>query len=699
MRSNAIVAGVIVAATCGGLKGRAGECQPDRFQNFISDRQIEHLAVHGDTVWIGSGFGGVSRFDATTGAFTHYARVADGLADNFINDIAVGPNGVVWAATNFGVSFFNPSAAIPQWITFDSSNSPLNNDFVTAVAVDSNNAAWIGTFEDGLFVFDGANWQNFTPGNSGLSDQFVTSIAFGLDDAAWIGVWGDGVDRFDGKTWTNFDPFSTGTPSGCSNLLQMPPENLGLISSFVWVLGVNPVNGDVWFQNDDDGFCQLNGITVFDGQDWRTYTTGNSALPNPRVVDVGFDDTGTPFFSTLNALSPFENDVFGSIPVSSGASEGLGSDIYTSSVTGLTRIRQQRIHALPSSTLPEPSVHDIAIGTGVDPQVWAATAGGAALREPDGWETFNTDNSGIVSNDVRSIELDDNGTLYVGTAVSGLSILDNKGWRTLTTDDGLPSNWVRVSALDQNGDLWVGSELLAGLAKYDGETVTPMNTGLSSQNVYAIEVAPDGAVWVGTNGGAARFVGAQRTTFTMADGLPSNQIRAIGFDTAGNVWFGTNNAGASRYDGLSFTNFSTPEGLPGTRALAIAGDPAGRVWAGFQNESLAVYDGASWTPVARDDGLVSNRIQSILARPDGKLWVGTEQGISVIAGPSAALGDMNCDGTVSVGDINPFVLALTDPQSYCGTFADCTALNGDFTSDGELSVGDINGFVDALTAE
>ncbi len=60
-------------------------------------------------------------------------------------------------------------------------------------------------------------------------------------------------------------------------------------------------------------------------------------------------------------------------------------------------------------------------------------------------------------------------------------------------------------------------------------------------------------------------------------------------------------------------------------------------------------------------------------------------------------GDMNCDGVVSVGDINPFVLALTDPAAYAAQFPDCRLLNGDCSGDGQVSVGDINCFVALVT--
>ncbi|MDX2200008.1 MAG: dockerin type I repeat-containing protein [Phycisphaerae bacterium] len=61
------------------------------------------------------------------------------------------------------------------------------------------------------------------------------------------------------------------------------------------------------------------------------------------------------------------------------------------------------------------------------------------------------------------------------------------------------------------------------------------------------------------------------------------------------------------------------------------------------------------------------------------------------------LGDMNCDGIVSVGDISGFVLALTDPTGYAAAFPGCSILAADVNADGVISVGDIAGFVALLT--
>jgi hypothetical protein len=60
-------------------------------------------------------------------------------------------------------------------------------------------------------------------------------------------------------------------------------------------------------------------------------------------------------------------------------------------------------------------------------------------------------------------------------------------------------------------------------------------------------------------------------------------------------------------------------------------------------------------------------------------------------------GDTNCDGCVDFGDINPFVLALTDQADYQDSYPGCWPSNADVNGDGSVDFGDINPFVALLT--
>ncbi len=60
-------------------------------------------------------------------------------------------------------------------------------------------------------------------------------------------------------------------------------------------------------------------------------------------------------------------------------------------------------------------------------------------------------------------------------------------------------------------------------------------------------------------------------------------------------------------------------------------------------------------------------------------------------------GDLNCDGVVNFADINPFVLAISNPAAWEATYPGCPTLNGDMNGDGDFNFGDINPFVACLS--
>ncbi|HQL53239.1 MAG TPA: carbohydrate-binding protein, partial [Phycisphaerae bacterium] len=61
------------------------------------------------------------------------------------------------------------------------------------------------------------------------------------------------------------------------------------------------------------------------------------------------------------------------------------------------------------------------------------------------------------------------------------------------------------------------------------------------------------------------------------------------------------------------------------------------------------------------------------------------------------VGDVNCDGHVGFGDINPFVLAMSNPATYAQMYPNCPLANRDINGDGSFNFGDINPFVTLLS--
>jgi hypothetical protein len=76
---------------------------------------------------------------------------------------------------------------------------------------------------------------------------------------------------------------------------------------------------------------------------------------------------------------------------------------------------------------------------------------------------------------------------------------------------------------------------------------------------------------------------------------------------------------------------------------------------------------------------------------------GVAGGAAVMQFTATLAGDVNCDGSVGFADINPFVLALTNPAAYQAAYPGCPLQNADVNGDGQISFADINAFVALLT--
>jgi hypothetical protein len=70
---------------------------------------------------------------------------------------------------------------------------------------------------------------------------------------------------------------------------------------------------------------------------------------------------------------------------------------------------------------------------------------------------------------------------------------------------------------------------------------------------------------------------------------------------------------------------------------------------------------------------------------------------AALHGIRALRGDLNCDDLVNAFDIDPFVLALSDPAGYQAAFPDCQIHRADCNRDGVINAFDIDAFVEILT--
>lgn len=589
-----------------------------QWRSLTYDKLSSHLAFDGSLLWIGTVGGGVIRWDTATGTYVKSTRVDHGLASDFVNDMTL-EHGLPWVATDRGLSHWNGV----RWTTFDGSNSPLSS-LVTAVDVDAAGVKWIGTYDAGLFLYDGKGWKNLSTANSGLSDDFVTSIELDASGAAWIGVWGDGVDRYDGSTWTNYDP-----------------SNSALTSYFVHVKAAHPTSGEVWFWCNDDSFFPQVGTVRYDGSSWQSFLTSNSGIHSDYIHSITIDQEDQVWFQGSDAISRWDRTswtLFPDVPsffdynFPKGKSLAVRDDgeLWAGTAFGFARFDGQDFVGMATPELWDGHVDGVAVTP--DGTLWMSTRAGLSGLSPafrGGWLRYSAATSPLPDDDVDSLAVTPSGGLLIGTR-GGAALLQSGGWTVWTTaNSGIHANQILEVGVGGDGAAWFGSAFFGGGAsRLEDGTWTRFTTanGLVHNSVYAIAGTPGGPTWIGTAGGLSRLQNGQWTSWTTAQGLPHNLVNDLAVAPDGAVWMATHGGVARLANGV-VTAYTTANGLPGNQANGILVEPSGIVWVGLHDFGAARFDGTTWTSFRFEDGLVNDRVLDVARGADGTLWFGTGYGV------------------------------------------------------------------------
>ena len=103
-------------------------------------------------------------------------------------------------------------------------------------------------------------------------------------------------------------------------------------------------------------------------------------------------------------------------------------------------------------------------------------AGGLVMFDGTKWETWNTSNSNIPSDNVYCVAIDDSGNKWIGTH-KGLAEFDGKNWQVWdTTNSPLRSDDICDIVIDKHDNKWI-ADWLGGVYVFNENGVTAINAG------------------------------------------------------------------------------------------------------------------------------------------------------------------------------------------------------------------------------
>ena len=153
-------------------------------------------------IWVCTHEGGLSRYDRSTGEFTHY--IANGeprsISDNQVWTVFEDSYGEFWVGTIGGLALLDKETGTFSNFVPDLNNpDSISNPSVLSIFEDSKNRLWLGTNE-GLNLFNRES-RSFTAYGkaAGFFDDSIRSIVEDPDGNLWMGT-NSGVVKFDPET-------------------------------------------------------------------------------------------------------------------------------------------------------------------------------------------------------------------------------------------------------------------------------------------------------------------------------------------------------------------------------------------------------------------------------------------------------------------------------------------------------------------
>lgn len=386
--------------------------------------------------WIGTDGGHVKLFNPGFNTFIDFGK--EEMLDNLkrkgkIKDLLEDHRGVIWAATNQGLTFYEDNGLkFKTYFTANDKNPhSLSSDRLLCLMESANHSIWIGNYEKGFNVLNKTteDFLHFVKDENNPKSLGSNSVlSFSEDEYGnlLVGTYDGGLFLYDKQTG-NFHNYASGNTALKKGILCIHTDSVGYLWLGTWGGGLQrfdrSANEVLTIVKEDNGMpiCNNNVLSIYD------------------------DGKGCLWLGTFGGLCRFDKKTKKSLAIYT-RKEGLSSDV-------------------------------IFYITGKNDSLWIGTKdGGMSIfdiksQKFENFEFDKDDTSSISNNVVRHILDDNSGSLWVSTE-RGINIFNKqkRRFRRFTDRDGLPNNNIWAMLKDEKGNFWISTN--KGLSRF-----TPSRAG------------------------------------------------------------------------------------------------------------------------------------------------------------------------------------------------------------------------------
>ncbi|MCE8923602.1 two-component regulator propeller domain-containing protein [Bacteroides ovatus] len=467
---------------------------------------------------VGSGFSIFSLKDKSVKNFQNETGNPTSLPGNDVFCIIKDANGNIWLGTNNGLALYN--AANDNFITFRNNK---NDKYATlcsrilSIRQLKDNRLWIASELNGIAILNLKQGMFLSPeelsieyiqegdDSRSLSNASARCIFQDSFDNIWIGTWGGGIN------------FISSKPPLFTTLSYSPiPNNENSLNNKVASSLCMDRQGRIWIGTDGGG------INVFEREKRiAIYKKESGDIPSNFILASLQDSKGNLWF---------------------GSYQG-GISYYDSRNKRFRSISLMGQSNLDVRTIYEDAQHNI----------WVGYSGGIVVLNPLTMKIiqhYNTDNSELHSDFIRSIAQDEKGRFWIGTFGDGLGIYtpNLQKIKTFTQRDGFCSNTINQIIQDKQKRMWIGTGegLVCFLSTDELNYKTyQRKDGLINTNICAITEDKKGNIWFSNNKGISCYVTNKGCFYNYdhSDDVPAGSFSSscVTQSKNGQIYFGSIN--------------------------------------------------------------------------------------------------------------------------------------------------------------